>query len=467
MGFLFAGWTMRALRGTLASVVPRHEEIRLDLGVLGFSLVISLLSVLAASLLPALRAAGSTLQTALAGGGRGAPTRERWRLSQGLMTLEIALSVVLVIGASLLAKSFWKLRQEPLGFETAGLQTFKLRPPGERYGDETRRALYFQQVLERLSGIPGVHAAGAVNMLPLAGADLRAPLLTHGQEVAPGEMPPLVSFRVVTPELLRALGVPLLQGRALTAADRPGALNVGLVNQALARAVWPGADPLGKELLRPDGNPWFTVVGVVGDTRFSGLDVNPEPQAVLPLAQNAWPSEMFFVVRVQDPPAAVAALESAVWSVDDEVPVSELTPLADAVRRSLGTERRLVGLLAASAGLALALAAVGVYGVTSQTIHQQRFETGVRMAFGATAASVVRAAVGRLVPSIAIGLIAGAAGAFGLTRFLAAFLYDVHPTDRLVFGAVLLLLGGWALLVGYLPARRAAAVDPIVVLRMD
>ncbi len=471
LGLLVASWTVAALAGQLSSSLLRTQEVRVDAAVLVFALGASLASGLLFGLVPALKSTRFDVQAALKSGGRGAT--QRHRLHHALVAAEIALSVVLVIGAGLLVKSFWQVQSEELGFDPRQVLTLHIVPPAAQYDDDAKRRIYFEAVTEKIAALPGVGSVGGINLMPMTGGDVKVPFVAADRALAPGERPPWTSVRMVTPELMETLRIPLLRGRRLTAADRDGAPSVGLVNRTLARQIWGVENPVGKRLDWDDGSPWFEVVGVVADIRQHRLDQATVPQVYRPIAQESWSQTLSFAVRSasdpagSDPSALLPQIEQAIWSVDSNVPVTDVALMEQVVHRSLTDKRQLTGLFSLFAVLALVLGALGVYGVTAYTVSQRTHETGVRMALGATGGAVVRSSLGRVMVPVAAGLVLGLAASWGVTRLLESLLYEVAATDASVFFGVVLVLAATAALAGYLPARRAARVDPMVILGAD
>ncbi len=464
LGLLVASWTLGVLVGEMPSSVPRTAAIGIDAWVLLFTLVLSLAAGLAVAVLPALRAGRSDLRQALATGGRTAGGRHH-RLHYGLIAAEVALAVVLVTGAGLLVKSFQKLQEVDPGFIAQGVQTFRLKPPSATYGDEAAVRRYFEQVVERVRVVPGVASASVINRLPMTsgfvGLGFRLP-----EDDGPGQRH--VSVRMMTPELPETLGIPILRGRPLEPSDHASAPPVGLVNETMARRLWGDADPIGRRLVFDTGEEWLTVVGVLGDIRQSRLGEEAEPQVYRPLGQAAWEQRMALVVRAA--PGAqglVPAIEEAIWSLDATVPITGVATLEQLIHRSLRQERFLMTLFALFAGLALVLGAVGVFGVTAYTVGESTHSNGVRLALGATGRTVVRESVARVLAPVAVGLLVGGVLSGWLVRFLEGFLFEVEATDPSVLAVVLLLLAACAACAAWLPARRAARVDPMVVLRNE
>ncbi len=466
LGILAGSWTLAALVAHLPSSVPRVSEIRIDGPVMLFTLALAVVSGLIFGLLPALRAGRVDQRSVLASGARGMTVSSQ-RPYHLLIAAEIALAVVLVVGAGLLVKSFRELQAVDAGFVTERVLTLGLKPaPGAYSGDAERRG-YFERVAERAAAVPGVTAAALINRLPMTPGDVSFSFHVPGQELLTDSSS--VSVRAMSPELPATLGIPLLHGRPLTAADHPEAAQVGLINQALARRLWGDeAAAVGKQLYFEPDEPWFRVVGVVADIRQRRLDQDTVPQVYRPLAQASWATRMALVVRVAaGAPAVLPALEEALWSVDPQVPITGVATMDELIHRSMASPRLLTALFSLFGAVALVLGGLGVFGVTWYSVAQRTREHGIRMALGATGSDVVGTTLVRALRPVAAGLAVGGLASLGLTQLLGSFLFRVAPTDPMVFGTVFVLLAACAALAAWLPARRATKVDPMIALSAD
>jgi putative ABC transport system permease protein len=382
---------------------------------------------------------------------------------------EIALALVLVVGSGLLIRSFARLVAVEPGFETSNLLTMHISLNGQKYG-EGRAAPYYQQLLERLRALPGVAAAAAVSTLPMsdAGTDFARPYWRAG-EPEPSAAADKVSVRMATPEYLPTLGIPLLAGRNFTAQDRLETPAVLIVSERFARRVWPGESPLGKQLMLDynRGKYAYEVVGVTRDIRYYGLKSQPQAEVFIPHAQNAYLPMNVVVRTVADPLQMIGAVRQAARELDATQPISEVNTMQRLIGRSLAPDRFALALLGLLAALALVLAAVGIYGVLSYTVAARTHEIGVRMALGATPRDVLRLALGQGMRLTMAGITFGLFAAWALTRLMKPLLFGVGTADPLTFvgGAFVLTLVAW--LACYLPARRAAKVDPLVALRHE
>jgi putative ABC transport system permease protein len=372
-----------------------------------------------------------------------------------------------VIGAGLLIRSFAELVQVDPGFRTESIITARITPSGSRYDDDAMRRAFYSEVLARVRALPGVRSADAVSRLPLTDGSSGSAFEVEGKPYTPGASAPVFEDRRITPDYPKTMGIRLLQGRALTDADREGTPKVALINETMARTFWPGEDPVGKRFKEVWLREWTTVVGVVTDVKSHGLAGRIEPEVYRPFTQ-APSRDMSLVVRTSVEPTTLAALlRAAVASVDAQVPVSEIRTAEQIVSGSVADSRFTTFLLAAFAAVALVLAAVGIYGVIAYTVSQRTREIGVRVALGARGRDVQWQVVrqgGRLaLVGIAVGVVASLAAA----RLLSSLLFGVSTTDPITFVSVALLLGGVAVLASWIPARRAASVDPIIALRAE
>lgn len=467
LGLLLAGWLVDLL-GALPVDLPRGDTVQVDGLVLAFSLGLGIACSLLAGLVPALRASGGVPRGALTEGGRSnSGGAARGRLHGGLVMVEVALAVVLVIGAGLLLRSAWQLQRVDPGFRYESLLTLRLNPPPSRYAEGPEITGYYQRVLDRLERVPGVESAGAVSFLPLAGGWMGVAFELDGNVPPPGERPPVAEYYPVSGDFFQTLGVPLLSGRVFEAGDgeRPYPIPA-VVNAAFVERYLPDTDPLGHRLTG-EGREWMRVVGVVGDLRQRQLDANPRPAIYVPHGQEPMP-RLYVAVRTSgDPASHLAAVGAAVADVDPLVPVTRFRPMSEVVSRSLARSRLFASLLAGFAVLALVLGAVGIYGVVSYGVGQRTREIGVRMALGASRKAVLEEVLRTGLRPVAVGLLAGLMGAVFAGRLLAGYLYDVQSHDPMTFATV----GLGVLVVGIVatlgPARRAARLEPIDALRAE
>ena len=470
-GLLLGLWGVDLLVALAPPGMPRLDEVRIDGRVLGLSLLMVLLTDLLFALAPALQSARRGPGQSLQEGGRGAQSGIRGRRTRdALVVAELALALILVVGAGLLIKSFVRLRQVDPGFQPAQLLTFSLTLSETEYPERTEVPRFFDRLLERVEQLPGVEAAGSVAFVPLSGSDTDAGFYIEGRpHPAPGEEP-AVWVRPASPGYFRAIGIPLLAGRRFERGDHAEAPKVVLISQAMARRFWPGADPVGRRLKfgRPESDsPWRTVVGVVGSVKHDALDTEAKTELYFPHAQVPYRTMSVVVRTAGDPLALVGAARRAVHALDQHLPLTDVATAEQILERSVGAPRFTMMLLATFAALALMLAAVGVYGVIAYSVSRRTQEIGVRIALGAQRRDVLGLVVREGMVLAAIGVALGIAGAWALSRVLASLLFGVTATDPATYAGMSALLIGVAVLASVLPARRAARVDPIVALRYE
>jgi len=456
----------------LPAMLPASTSLALDWRVFAFTIAAAVVTVLLFGAGPAVAAARRDFGAAF-GRAVGTQGRRARRLRTALVVAEIALTVVLLAGAGLLVRSYANVLAVDPGFDANGLLIASTVLPASRYPDPADRDAFYQRVLERVRVLPGVESAAYTNSAPLIVKGGRSVTFVEGRpRPAPGEMgQTLASNRAVSAGYLEMLGVPLVSGRFIEARDTRSAPGAAVINQTMARIHWPDQDPLGQRFsFGMGGQAVFTVVGVVGDIRQSGLDVPAAPEVYVPLDQAIypflWPNNL--VVRSDgDPLALVAAVRAAVWEVDPSQPVSDVRAMSQVLDFELANRNTQLTLIGAFALLALVLAAVGLYGTLSYTVSQSTNEIGLRMALGAeqttVIGSVVRSALAATLLGVGIGLVA----AYALTRTIASFLYDVSPTDPATAVAVAGVLLVVAALAAFVPARRAASVNPMTALRAE
>ena len=471
LGLLLAFWFKEGLVALAATNtlgdVSHLTNINIDAKVLGFTLLASLLTGTLFGLVPAFQFSRPNLNNLLKEGGRGTGFR-RGRLRQLLMVTEVALAIVLLVGAGLLIRSFVNLLEVNPGYSPNNLLTMRVSLPATRYEERTPRAAFYREILERVSSLPGVHSAGAINHLPLTSFTFGGWLRIPGRPQTPTNDRPSTPIGVVSPDYFRAMDIPLRTGRTFTARDNSESPRVVVLSEALARELFPNEDSIGKQVWVPgQGKDTPTVIGVVGDVRHQGLDQEVTPQVYVPYEQQA-PWSMTMVVRTTTDPLLLAtAVRNQVLAVDRSVPVYEVGTMEQRLTSSLSPRRFNLLLLGAFAVLALALAALGVYGVISYLVTQRTHEIGIRMALGAQAGDVLKVLIKQGMASVAIGVLLGLAAAWMLTRLMTSLLFGVTPTDTATFVGVSAVLIAIALLACYIPARRATKVDPLVALRYE
>jgi putative ABC transport system permease protein len=468
VGVPLAAWLTSVLSIMAADYLPRASEIHLHFRVLLFATILSMGTGVLFALAPGWLSSQPDVQEALRQGTRGAGARPAARRLRSILVIaELAIAVALLVAAALVARSFvGVLRVEP-GFSTDHVVTGSIALPGSRYGDDAPVIQYYETLLARVRGLPGVRAAGAVNALPLDGSGPTAWIAIEGMPSPAGE-PPEVNYRAATPGYFEAMAVPIVAGRGFNATDN-GELKVAIVNRVLAERFFGGANPIARRIrLGPNPKaPWRTIVGVVADIHEEGPDLPARPQAYLPLAQDAF-SDMTLAVRADDDPAALrAAMAAVVRSIDRDVPLSRIRSLDEVLQAYVAPRRLAMLLLAAFAGVALLLSALGVAGVMAYTVSQRTNEIGVRMALGAQRSEILRMVLREGARLGASGLALGIGLSLGTTRLLGAWLFGVTATDAPTFAAVAAFMLVISLIACYLPARRAAGVDPLSAIRTE
>lgn len=472
-GILLGSWGVNALLALNPTSIPSYNKIGLDMTVLGFTLVTSVVTGIVFGLAPAWQALRIDLNSALKEGGRGAvaETGQR-RLSSLLVITEMAMAMVLLIGAGLLLRSFARLLDVKPGFATENVLTMQIGLPNAGYQQPQKRIAFMQQLEANLRGAPEVASVDFVTRLPLMSAlnNITTFLAIEGREVPAGERPE-IDFRRASTGYFQTMGIPLLSGRLVTEQDVTNNSGYVLINEAMARRFWPGEDPVGRRISTVISTgqqiPWQTILGVVGNVRHLGLDVEPRPE-IYYHTNTSPPFGPVVVIRTTSDPTRVISLARAkVRELDRDVPISNVNTMEQLVAQSVAQRRFGMFLLGIFALLALLLAAIGIYGVVSYSVTQRTQEIGVRMALGASATDVLKMVLRNGMSLALIGVALGLVGAFGLTRLMSRLLFAVTPTDVTTFTLVSVVLIAVALLACYLPARRAMRVDPLEALRYE
>jgi putative ABC transport system permease protein len=469
-GLALASYGLTALLALAPAGIPRLDEVAIDRRVLLFTLALTALTGLLTGLFPAWRNARAELATTLKEGGeKGAVGGASQRFRHALVVAEIAVALVLLVGAGLLTRSFARLIAVEPGFETRNLLTMHISLNGQVYGGGKAEP-YYQQLLERLRALPGVESAAAVTALPMSstGQDFARPYWRAG-EPEPSAAADKVSVRMATPEYFSTLGIPLLAGRNFSAQDSDETPAVIIVSESFAKKAWPNDSPVGKQLMLDynRGKYAYEVVGITRDIRYYGLKSQPQAEVFIPHAQNAYLPMNVIVRTVGDPLQLTGAVRRVALELDAAQPVSQINTMERLIRRSIAPDRFALALLGLLALLALLLASVGIYGVLSYMVAARTHEIGVRMALGATARDVLRIALGQGMRLTLLGIAIGLVAAWALTRLMKPLLFDISAADPLTFvgGGLLLTLVAW--LACYLPARRATKVDPLTALRHE
>jgi putative ABC transport system permease protein len=462
-GLLLAWRLVELLLSIASDNLPRAQDIRLDTRVAGFTLVVSLLTGIVFGLLPALQASKINFSEALKEGARGGAGLLRRRLRGFLVVGEVALALVLLIGAGLLIRSFARLTEVDPGFDPRRILMMNVWPQPPKYTNSQANAFH-QRTLERVRALPGVEAAAMVHPAPLSGESRSASFGIEGRP-SPTEEPFNAGLRIISPDFFKTFRVPLVNGRLLAESDDVKAAPVVVVNESLARIYFANERPLGKRIII--SGETRAIVGVVGDVKHSALDEEAKAEIYLPMAQSTR-RHMSLAVRVSgDPMQMVAAVRGQVRAADKEIPISNLQTMERLMDKSVAPRRFNMLLLGVFALVGLALAGVGLYGVISYTVTQRTREIGVRMAMGAQTGDVLRLVIGEGMKLALIGALLGLGGALALTRLLKTLLFGVSATDPLTFIVIAALLMIVALLACWIPARRAASMDPLVSLRVE
>jgi putative ABC transport system permease protein len=474
LGLLVATWGSDALINLIPRDLPRLSEINVDWWVLGFTLVVSFATGIFFGLAPALQAAKVELTEAMKESARSGVSRHRSRLRNTLVVAEVAIAVVLLVGAGLLLQSFSKLQNVTLGFETKNLLTASISLPDARYPKPHHSAQFYKQVVERIQGLPGIVGASAIVPQPLSGNIFRTSVNFEGRTFAQGETPRTM-FRSASLDYFRTMGIGLINGRDFVEQDAEKAKLVAIVNEAFVKAYFPDENPLGKLVqpgvsVDPDTNgkpPWREIVGVVRNVKHMNLNREYDPELYVPHAQvPMW--SMGLVIRTAGNPEDLARLVQAeVSAIDRDVPVYDVKTMDQYLGTAVAQPRFNALLLGMFGLLALTLTAIGLYGVIAYSVAQRTREIGIRIALGAQTTSVMTMVVRHGLVLTSIGLLIGVAGAIYLTELLAKMLYNISPTDTMTFLWTGVVLSAVAFIASVVPARRAAKVDPMVALRHE
>lgn len=471
LGLLFAIWGTSVVASAGAKINPMFQTAQVDLRVLGFTLVVSIITGLVFGLAPALQISKPNLAESLKDAGRGSGAAAgRNRLRSVLVVSEIAMTLVLLVCAGLLIRTVMRLKSVDTGFNAKNILAMNIGLPTVRYPKPENQVAFYKQVTERIAALPGVKAAGITSVLPLSGNFDGRGLLVEDQPKPRGEEIN-VDLYVATPGYLKAMDIALLQGRAITEQDASDTAKVALINTTMAKLLWPNQDPLGRRIRFPGNEknpqPWRTVVGVVGDVAQYALDQKAPMQIYLPHSQFPTSFNSIVVKTEMDPVATTNAVRREILAVDKDQAVYEVTTLEQLLGDSIQTRKFFMLLLLVFAVLALVLAAVGVYGVMSYVALQRTHEIGIRMALGAQATDVLRLIIGNGMALALTGVVLGLGGALAVTRVMSGLLFGVTATDAATFMTVSGAVIAIALLACYLPARRATRIDPLAALRYE
>jgi len=469
-GLALGSWGTRAMLAIAPEGIPRLDEVRMNVTVYLFALGVATLCGIAFGLAPAVRASRSPLVESLKDGARGASAGHR-RTQRILVVAEIALALVLSVGAGLMIRSFAQLQRVSPGFDPGHLLTFELAAPPSRYPEASNVRAFYDALLQRIEALPGVRAAGLTISLPPNLLEVTDSFMVEGQVLPPNAAAPVAPILVTSDAYFQALGVPLLRGRFFDERDEDKAPPVVIINDALAKKYFPGVDAVGRRFKvggpeRPT-NPWHTIVGVVGDVKYSGLDAPPEPTYYLAYRQNPWHGQYVVVRTESEPRALLNAIRNVVAALDQDIPVARPRTVDELMTASVAPPRFRTAIVTIFAAVGLLLAAIGIYGVMAYAVAERTRELGIRIALGADAATVWRLVLGEAGALAGAGVACGVIGALGATRLIRSLLFGVTPTDALTFTAISVLLVAVALAASYAPARRATKVDPMIALRYE
>ena len=471
VGSAFAWWGTRAIVAMSAGAIPRAEGIRIDMTVGLVTLALAVVTGILFGLAPALQLARGDVQATLRDGARGGSEgRSRHRFGKVLVAAEMALAVVVVIGAALLVRSFTILQRVDPGFDARNLLTVDLSLPAARY-DGAAAISFYQQLIDRAGAMPGVRVAAAATALPPNAPGNNLDIFIDGRATPPGGTLPSPNFVVVTRRYFEALGIRPVQGRAFSDVDAPTSEPVAVINETTARRVWPEGNAIGQRVRTSQRRPWMTIVGIVPDVHSNGLD-QPAPAELYVMHEQRLATaggaerSLFLVLRTATDPMAVAnGARTAVKEIDPLLAITGVRSMTEIMERSVARPRFAMRLLTAFGALALVLAAIGIYGIMAYGVKRRTREIGIRMALGAQRSSVLALIVRQGMALAAAGLMAGTLGALFITRYMTALLYGVQPFDAITFGAVVVVLGGVALLASWIPARRAVSANAVEALR--
>jgi putative ABC transport system permease protein len=469
LGILLAFWSADFLAALSPITFPSFVKLTLDAQVLGFSLLISVLTGVLFGLAPALQAARPALNEVLKDSSRGSSGGLGRPLLGALVVSEIALALVLLVGAGLMIRSIQHLQKVDPGFDSERLMTMRFSLPTQKYLPAQIES-FSQQLRERLRALPGVQAVALSSDLPLSGSASAGPMELEGQTAVPADRELRMFRHRVTPGFFATLGIPLVKGRDFTPDDHAQAPGVVIVSESLAQRYWPGENPLGKRYReRGEKNPWRTIVGVAAEVKYRGLpqNPNPDPDVYFPLQQETV-SNLYLAVRTEAEPASLTtALRSEIQKLDPNLPVYGVTTMTQRVANQTAQARFSTWLLGLFGGLALVLAAVGIYSVMSYAVAQSTREIGIRMALGANAGDVSKLVIGQGMVLALLGVALGIGAALALTQLMKQLLFGVAAVDPLTYAGIALLLTAVALFACWIPARRATKVDPLVALRSE
>jgi putative ABC transport system permease protein len=468
-GLLIAYWGTDLLVAMAPPEVPRLGEVGLRAPVFLWTLGVSMITGLFFGLAPALGASKPDLNESLKEGGRSSAVAGRSRMRNILVVSELALALVLLIGAGLMIRSFARLQNVNPGFDPKNVLTMNISLPRQKYGESVKISSFFNRLLEGVLSVPGVEAVGGIDPLPLGGSDGTTGFVVEGAPPQAVGDRPEVGERTITSQYFDAMRIPVLKGRTFSESDREDAPRVVIINEALAQRFWPDEEAIGKRLGFRAKEPqiWHEVVGIVGNVKHRRLDAVPKPELYFPYSQ--YPGTFMTLVArtASDPINAIPAIRNQVLALDADQPVFDIKTMSERMSKSIAVSRFIMLMLGAFAALSTLLAAVGIYGLMAYAVAQRTHEIGVRMALGAEASDVVKLVLGQGLKLVVAGMGLGVAGALALTRLMQSLLFNLSPTDPLTFTVISAILAGVALAACFVPARRATKVDPMVALRYE
>lgn len=475
LGLLLATWSFAFLQRLIPDGLVHSTKLRIDLPVLGFTLLVTLLTAVIFGIAPAFQASRIDLNEALKqGGGRSGLNAGGNRLRSTLVVVEVALALVLLVGAGLLIQTFFKLQDQYSSLQAESVLTMRTVLPRTKYKEHAQRANFLKQVLDRVKTLPGVVAAGYSTSVPLEWKGGTNGFAVEGRSIEQAQLGGLsydANHRQISTDYFKAMGIPLQQGRTFNDGDNEQSIYVAIINETMARQYWPGENPVGKRIKLGDPAdpelPWTTIVGIAGDVRQMGVDEPVKPEMYFPYQQSIEPfyTPRDLVIRTSvDPLSLVAAARNEIHQVDPDQPISNVRTMAQVLGEETSSRRLGMTLLTVFAGLALLLATLGIYGVLAYFVVQHTQEIGVRMALGAQRSDILKLVLKKGMALALLGVAIGLIGAFALTRLMASLLYGVGSADPLTYASIAILLTVVAFLACYLPARRATKVDPMTAL---